>query len=222
MGPGWNECRHAIEPGRIGICISADIHAVSASRINFGQHFRHPAPILLSCNLDVPNFYRQVALTSNADRFIDGGQHRPAFIAHVSGINATKFSRYARECNQFFGLGIRSWGIFQGSRNSDRSFLHSLAHQLLHLLKLCRSGLLIVIAENHAAHLRGAYIAGEINSHTLFFETGEILLKRSPVRSDVVVRKAGAVGMNDGVAQRGCRTTFARNFGRNPLINFGR
>ena len=222
MSPGRNECRHTVEPRGIGVGIGADIHAFSAGSVNFRHNLGHPSPVLFSCNLDVPDFHRKMAFLSDANRFIDGRQHGIAFIAHVSGVNPAKLSRFAGECNQFFCLSIRSRRVFQGSRNANRSFLHRLAHQFPHLLKLCRSGLLIVIAEDHAAHLRGTYVRGEINSHALFFQTGEILLKRSPVRGDVVVGIGGAVCLNDGVTQRHCRTIVARNYGRNALINFRR
>jgi hypothetical protein len=58
------------------------------------------------------------------------------------------------------------------------------------------------IAEDHTSHLGCAYVAGEVDAHSLFFQAGKILPERPPVRVDFVVLVTGTIGFNNGVVQR--------------------
>ena len=86
----------------------------------------------------------------------------------------------------------------------------------------CGRGLFVVVAEDHAADLRRANIAREIDAHALLFEAREILAEGAPVGSDLVVIVFAAVGLNDRVVQRSDGTAFAGNFGRDALVDFRR
>ena len=79
-----------------------------------------------------------------------------------------------------------------------------------------------ITAEHHAADLRGADVAREIDSHALLFEACEILAEGSPVGSDVVVVVVGAIGLNDGIVQRGGRAAFASDFSGDALKDLRR
>ena len=50
----------------------------------------------------------------DAQSFVDGGKHYIALVAHVSGVNAAEFRGFRGQCDQFFGLGVRSGRILQG------------------------------------------------------------------------------------------------------------
>ena len=97
------------------------------------------------------------------------------------------FRGLSGERNQFIRLRIRRGRIFERSGDAHRAVFHGFAHQSLHLIELLGSGLLVVVAEHHAADLRRADIAGEIDAHALLFEPREILAQGPPVGSDVVV-----------------------------------
>ena len=82
-----------------------------------------------------------------------------------------------------------------------------------------RSGLFIVIAQHHAADLSGADVAGQIDAHALLFQTGEVLLKGAPVGRDVILIVAPAVELDDRIIQRRDGAAFARDLGRDALVN---
>ena len=135
----------------------------------------------------MPDFYRDVALASDAQSFVDRGQDGIALIAHVGGIDAAEFRRLGSQGDQLFGFGVRSGRILERGRDADRAFAHGLPHQFSHLVELRGRGLFVVIAQHHAPDLGGANVAGQIDSHALLFQPGEILLKGAPVRRDVIV-----------------------------------
>ena len=83
-------------------------------------------------------------------------------------------------------------------------------------------GLLVVVAQHHASHLRGADIAGQIDPHSLFFQAREVLPKSAPVGRDVIVLVAVLVGLDDGVVLRRDRTAFASNLRSDALVNLRR
>jgi len=81
-------------------------------------------------------------------------------------------------------------------------------------------GLLIVISENHAAHLRGADICCQVDAHALLFKAREILSEGAPVERDLEVFVSGSVGLDDGVVERSDGRTFAGNLSGDALENF--
>ena len=81
-------------------------------------------------------------------------------------------------------------------------------------------GLHVVVAEDHAADLRGADVAGEVDADALLFEAREVLAEGAPVGSDVVVLVAGAIGLNDGIVEWRDGIAFAGDFGGDALEDF--
>ncbi len=80
----------------------------------------------------------------------------------------------------------------------------------------------VVVSKNHAADLRCADIAGEVDAHSLLFKTREVLTEGPPVRSDFVVIVSIAIRRDDRVIEWSDGTAFARNFRGDTLIDFGR
>src|SRR5690349_9571191 len=99
--------------------------------------------------------------------------------------------------------------------------MHGVADKGSHLVKLRTIGLYVGISQNHATHLRGSDIRGEINPHPLLFEPREILTQSAPVRSDLQVRIGWLICLDNGIVQRSHRSTLACNFSRNSLIDLG-
>ena len=130
------------------------------------------------------------------------------------------FAAFGGESDQFIGFGVGSGSVFERSGNADRAIFHGFADEGLHLLELLGSGLNVIVAEDHAADLRGADIAGQVDAHALLFQTREILAEGAPVRGDVVMLVAVAIGVNDGVVERGDGVAFAGNFRGDALIDF--
>ena len=190
------------------------------SGVDFRHHFRHASPVGFAGNFDVPDFDRHVAFAPDAQGFVDRGQDGIALIAHMGGVDAAEFRRLRSQGDQLIGLGVGSGRVLERSRDSDGAILHRLPDQFPHLVKLCRSGLLVVIAQHHAPDLRCANVAGQIDAHALLFQAGKVLLKAAPVGRDVIVIVAGAVGLDDGVIQGRDGTAFAGDLGRDALIDF--
>ncbi len=167
----------------------------------------------------MPDFDRNVAFASDAQSFVDRRQDAIALVAHVGGIDAAEFRRLRSQRDQLFGLRVGSGRVLERSRDSDGAFAHGLPDQFSHLVQLRGGRLFVVIAQHHAPDLGGADVAGQIDSHALFFQTGKVLLKAAPVGRDVIVIVAVAVGLDDGVIQRRDRTAFAGDLGRDALVD---
>ncbi len=163
-----------------------------------------------------------MGFAADAQGFLDRFEHRVAFVSHVGGIEAAKFSAFGGKSDQFFRLGIRRWSVFERSGNADRAIFHGVAHERFHLLKLLWRRLLVVVAEKHAADLGRTHITGQVNSHALLFEPREILAEGAPVGCDLVMLVARPVGLNNGVVQGSDGASFAGDLGRNPLKDFRR
>ena len=105
----------------------------------------------------------------------------------MRGINAAELPCLGSEGDQLICLGVGSGRVLEGSRQTDRAFAHGLPDEHLHLIQLSGRWLIVVVPQHHAPDLSGAHVTGEIDSHALFFEAGEVLLKRSPIGRDVIV-----------------------------------
>src|SRR5579872_4936609 len=81
--PWRNEGGETVEPGSVSVSIGGDIGAGGAGGVNFGDDLRHLAPVIFAGNFDVPDFDRNVSLAADAKGFINGLEHRAAFVAHV-------------------------------------------------------------------------------------------------------------------------------------------
>jgi len=125
-----------------------------------------------------------------------------------------------RQRDQLLSLGVRSGSIFEGAGHSHDAVPHRLPHQLFHLRELFRRGLLVVVSKDHASHLGRAYVTGKVNADALTLQLRKILAESSPLGSQTIVFVAGTVGSQNCVVQRGSRVAFARDLGRNSLIDF--
>jgi len=83
--------------------------------------------------------------------------------------------------------------------DADRSVVHGIPHQRLHLIELGGGGLDVRIPKHQAANLGCSNIAGEINADAIFLETGKILAQGAPVGRDLQVSIAGCFRGNDGI-----------------------
>ena len=218
--PWRNEGGEIVVPGGVGVGVGADIGSGGAGGVDLGDDFGHASPVIFAGDLDVPDFDGDVSLAADAKSFVDGFENRVALVAHVGGVDAAKLSGFGGERDQFFGLRVGGWRVFERGGDADCAIFHGLAHERLHLLELRGSGLLVVVAEHHAADLRGADIAREIDAHALLFEAREILAEGAPVGSDLEMLKAAAIGLNDRVVERSDGAAFAGDFGGDALINF--
>ena len=163
-----------------------------------------------------------VGFAADAQGFVDGFEHGIAFVAHVGGIDAAELAAFGGQSDQFLSFRVRRGSIFERRGNADCSVFHGVAHQRFHLLELLRRGLYVVISEHHAADLRGADVAGQVDSHALLFQAREVLAEGSPVGSDVIVLIAVAIGLNDGIVERRDGIAFAGDLSSDALENFGR
>ena len=183
-----------VEPCGVGVSIGGDVGAGGARGVDLGDDFGHASPVIFSGDFDVPDFHGNVGFAADAQGFVDGFEHGIAFVAHVSGVDAAELATFSGESDQFLRFRIGSGSVFERGGNADRAVFHGFAHQRFHLLELLGRGLLVIVAEHHAADLRGADIAGQVDAHALFFEAREILAEGSPVGSDFVMVVAGAIG----------------------------
>ncbi len=220
MGPGRNKSGHAVGPRRVGVGVCCDVDAFGARGVYFRDDLRHAAPILFACDLQMPNFDRDMRLASDAQRFVNGGQNGVALVAHVRGIDAAGCGSLLRQSNQFFGPGVRRGRVFERSGDADGAVAHGLAHEFLHLLELRGSGLNVVGAENHGAHLRGADVGSDVDASMLFFKTREVLAESAPVGSDAVVVEGFVPVANERIVQRRCGAAFAGDLGGDALKDF--
>jgi hypothetical protein len=53
-----------------------------------GDNLGHASPILTAGGFEVPDFDRDVSLAADTDRFVDCGNDRIAFAAHMRGVDA--------------------------------------------------------------------------------------------------------------------------------------
>ena len=121
--------------------------------------------------------------------------------------------------NQLFRLGIGRGRIFQRSRETHGAVLHGFADKPLHLLELRGRGLLVVIPEHHAAHLRRANVIGNVDAYALSFEPREVLAEGAPVRLNMQMLITGAVCADHRLIQRRGGSALARNLRGDALID---
>ena len=148
---------------------------------------RHAPPILAARCFQMPDFDRDVSFAADPDGFVDGGNNRIAFAAHVRGVDAAELCALGGESDQFFRGGIGRGRVLQRSGHADRAVAHGIAHQRLHTVEFGRCRRAIVVADHRPSHLGGADVARKINSHALFFQASEELAKSIPRGIDFVV-----------------------------------
>ena len=95
-----------------------------------------------------------------------------------------ELSGFGGERDEFFCLSVGGWRVFERSGDADCAIFHALAYEVSHLLELRGRGLLVVIAQHHAANLSGADIASKIDADSLLFEACKILAESAPIRRD--------------------------------------
>ena len=200
--PGRDEGGEFVVPGGVGVGVGGDVGAGGAGGVDFGDDFGHASPVGFAGDFDVPDFHRDVAFAADAQGFVDGFENGVALVAHVGGVDAAELSGFGGERDQFVGLRVGCGRVFERGGDADGAVFHGIAHQSFHLVELRGSGLHVVVAEHHAADLRGADVARQVDAHALLFEAREILAEGAPVGSDLVVVVAGAVGLDDGVVER--------------------
>jgi len=128
-----------------------------------GDNFGHASPVIFPGDFDVPDLHGDVSFASDAQSFVDGFEDRVAFVAHVSGINAAEFSQLrVAESDQFLCLRKRRWSVLQRGGNADRARLSWLHARGLSSAQVRGRRLHIVVAEHHAADLRGADVAARL------------------------------------------------------------
>ena len=95
--------------------------------------------------------------------------------------------------DQFLGGGVGRRRVLQRSGEAHGALAHGVADQRLHALQFRRGGRAVVVAEHHAAHLRGAHVAGQVDPHALLSQAREVLAEGPPGGLDAVVLVGHAV-----------------------------
>ena len=185
--PRRDERGEIVVPGGVGVGVGGDVGAGGAGGVDLGNDFGHASPVVFARDFDVPDLDGNVRFAADAQGFVDGFENRVALVAHVRRVDAAELAGLGGEGDQFLGLRVGSGRVFERSGDADGAVFHGIAHERLHLLELRGSGLVVVVTEHHAADLRGADIAGEVDAHALLFEAREILAEGAPVGSDLVV-----------------------------------
>src|SRR6266704_366566 len=221
MRPGRNKSGKVVEPCGVGVGVRGDIESLRSGGIDLRNDFRHAPPARFAADLQMPDFDRDMGLAADAQGLVEGRQNAGAFVAHVGGVNAAELGSFPRESDQLTRFGVRSRSVFERSRDANCAIAHCLAHELFHLLELCGSGLDVVVAEHHAPDARGAYVAGDVDSDALLFETRKVFAKRPPVGANVIVIVLLLISAENGVVQRGNRFALAGDFRGDPLIDLG-
>ena len=218
--PCRNERRKIVVPRGVSISVSGNISTRGASRIDLGDNLGHASPIIFPGNFNVPDLHRDAGFAADAQRLVDGVEHRIAFVAHVRRINAPELSGFGGERDQLLCLSVRSRSIFQRRGNANRAVFHGVAHQRLHLFELFSRGLLVFFSEHDCADGCRAHVTRKVNAHALFFQPRKILAEGPPVRRDFVVVVTRASTLDERISERRNRIAFARDLSRYPLINF--
>ena len=190
--PGRNEGGEIVEPGGVGVGVGSDVGSGGAGGVDFGDDFRHASPVVFAGDLDVPDLDGDVGFAADAQGFVDGLENGVALVAHVRGVDAAELSRLrwrARSTPPSWRRERARIGA-RWRRPTAPSFMASRTSACI-CVELLGSRLLVVVAQHHAADLRGADIAGEVDAHALLFEAREILAEGAPVGSDLVVIVAG-------------------------------
>ena len=170
----------------------------------------------------MPYLDRDFGLAADAECLVERAVDPVAFVANVRSVSTAEFRGFGCQRDEFFGGGVRRRRVLQGCRYADRAVAHGIAHETFHPLQFGGAGRAVFIAEHHAADLRGAGIAGQIDAHALFGEPGEVLAEGAPVGRDAVVLVRDVVSLQDGVVERCDGAAFPRDLGGDALVDLGR
>src|SRR5215831_10557697 len=129
VSPGRNECREAVEPGRIGISIGGDIETGVSRLLDVSDDFGHAAPVGFACGFEVPDFDRDVSLAADANRLVERRYDGIALVAYVGSVDAAEARGFGRKRYQLFSLCVGSGRILKRGRQTDGAVFHSLADQ---------------------------------------------------------------------------------------------
>ncbi len=140
----------------------------------------------------------------------------------MRGVDAAVFRGLAGKRDQLLGPGIGRRRILERAGETRGPILHGVIDQCLHPGQLIRRGLHIGVAEHHAPHAGSAHIAGKIDAHSLAFQPGKEFAECCPVRLNVQMVVAAAVGRDHRLIQRCGGIAFAGDLGGDSLKDLRR
>src|SRR5215469_13440202 len=111
VSPGWNECREVVEPGGISIGVGGDVYASISRLFDVSNDFGHAAPVGFAGRFKVPDFYGDVSLAADANRFVERRYDGIAFVAYVGSVDATEARSFGCKRDQLFSLCVGSGWI---------------------------------------------------------------------------------------------------------------
>jgi hypothetical protein len=152
------------------------------------------------------NVYWRFGIASNLQSLFDCLQQPIAFISHVSEIATAILTSNPGQGTDLAWLCIHCRRIDQSAGHSNRSGLHSLTSQLLHLLKLSGTRTPLDISQHQSPNLGVANCLHHIDGQALHFQQSEIL-----------PHGCVAVAFSILGSQRSRRRTFSSIDGRDSL-----
>ena len=169
----------------------------------------------------MPDLDRNAGAATDPDRLVERGHDSVPLAAQVGGIDATELRGLPCQSDQLLRFRIRRRRIFQRARKPDRARAHPLLHQSLHLIRLLRSRLPILVTEHHAADARCADVGREVDADSLLFDPRKILSQRAPVGRHPVVLVNLPVRLDDEVVERRDRIPLPRYLRGDALKDLG-
>ncbi len=218
--PRRDKCGKGIEPCRVGIGVCTDVEACLPGFFDLGNNAGHAPPVRLTRRLQMPDLHRYFGFTSDADSFIEGGRDCTAFASDMGSVNASEPGALSRQRDQFLRTRVRRGSVLERGGNTHRAILHCLAHERFHLFQFGLVRRPVVIAQYDSTHLGSSDIAPKVDPNPLLFESGEVLLKGSPIRGDVQMLIVDPVRLDDCFVERGDRPAFAGQLSGNTLKYF--
>src|SRR5262245_34838725 len=106
MSPGRNESGEAVAPGRVGISIGRDVHALRACCFNLRNRLGHVPPRRFACYLEMPDFHWNMRFARDANHFVERWQYGCAFTALMRSVDTTKFRRFRSKSDQLLSFRI--------------------------------------------------------------------------------------------------------------------
>ncbi len=124
----------------VGIDVGRDAQAAGAGGLDPAQHLAHLAPVGLVRGLEVPDLGRDARALGDGEHLVERGKHLVALRALVGDVDAAVARRHLGQRDQLVGRREPIGHVLQRRAQPERSLLHRLGHQLLHLRQLVRGG----------------------------------------------------------------------------------
>ncbi len=220
MRPGRDGSRQRGGPGDVGVLVGGDVEPLGAGLLDALDDLVHPAPHVFSGDLQMKNFHRDIGLPSDGERLIQSVKDRAPFAAHVGGVDAAVPGGGVGQRYQFVRPGVVGRGINERTRQPQRTLLHGVFDQALHLGQLFGRGSAVLRAQHHPAHLGGADVAAQIDSGAPALEAGEIAGEVAPIHLHAEAGHERVEFVQGAIVLGSGRPAFAGDLGGDALADF--